>query len=64
VLGLENRSIYEFIAGAQYRVTAKQIQSRPLSFWKSLLELCDTNEKTPWVCERLWPDLFQITNFQ
>lgn len=61
VLGLEKKDHYRFIAGAQYRVTAEQIRSRPLALWKTLLELCEVNPKTPHTIERLWAELFGIT---
>jgi hypothetical protein len=62
VMGLPRQETYYFIPGAQFRVTIKQIRSRPSSFYVALLNLCQLPKPTKiaWVLERLWPLIFDI----
>lgn len=60
VLGLPILGDYKFVAGAQYRLTAGQIHSRPLEFYKALLALTFINPRAPYVLERLWPSIWGI----
>jgi hypothetical protein len=60
VLGLPVQPEYKFVAGAQYRLTAKQIRSRPLAFYECLLALTKLENKAPWSLERLWPAIWGI----
>jgi hypothetical protein len=60
VLGLKKRSIYEFIQGAQYRLTPDQIRNRPLEFWEALLALTWVNPRAAWDYERLAPEIYNV----
>lgn len=61
ILGLAPQKIYKFVAGAQYRLNAKQARTRPRAFYKALLYLTTIEgNKSAWVLERLWPLIFGI----
>ncbi len=59
VFGLPVLSSYEYVSGAQFRVSAEQIKARPLAFYEALhalSKLCDF--KFACTMERLWPLVF------
>jgi hypothetical protein len=60
VLGLPKQGEYKFAAGAQYRVTAEQIRSRPIEFYECLLALTKLMPRLPYSLERLWPLIWGI----
>ncbi len=61
VLNLHKQETYKFVAGAQYRITRKQIQSRGKHFYSALFELCQVDSnKSAWVLERLWPVIWGV----
>lgn len=58
-LGLPKLKEYEFVAGAQFRVRAEQIQKRPKDWWKLAMSKSRTTHG-PWVFERLWKYIMEI----
>lgn len=60
LLGLPKKDEYKFVAGAQYRVTANQIRSRPIEFYKALIGLANTHEFFAWCVERLFVEIFKL----
>jgi hypothetical protein len=60
--------MYEFCVGAQFIVPRRYIHSKPLNWWKKLLELHDVEtephrgelNKSPWLMERLWHYIFLL----
>lgn len=52
---------FTFGAGAQYIVPKQNILSKPKSFWKTLHESHWQEEKAPWILERLWPTIWNMT---
>ena len=63
--GIFTTDMYLFSSGAQYIVPKAFILNRPLSLWKKLLDLSDTNlmydttKICPWSFERIWMMLFK-----
>lgn len=51
---------FVFAAGAQYRVTKLQIQSRNIDFYKGLFALCMCDPTAAWTLERLWPSIWNL----
>ncbi len=74
VLGLPVQTRYQFVAGAQYRLTKEQIQSRSLDFYKTLYYLTKIQEdrsdyephwnvpesRSAYVLERIWPLIWNV----
>lgn len=60
VLGLPRQDTFTFVAGAQYRVTPEQINSRTTEFYEALLKLTFVNKNSPWILERLWSTIWGL----
>lgn len=59
VFGLDKPEIFEFVAGAQFRVFGRQVNTHSLQFYKALFNLTFVNPKAAWIIERLWPVIFK-----
>lgn len=59
IFGKPMTQAFIFGAGAQFCVTKKAIQSKPLDFWIKLLELSKNTGEAPFVFERLWHKFFE-----
>jgi len=57
---LPKPTTFRFVAGAQYRISKQQLQTRPISIYHHMLEVCQKESKAPWVMERLWPLIWGI----
>lgn len=53
-------SAFDFVLGAQMRVTGVQIKAHPVEFYQAMLSLTYVNPKCPWIYERLLPTIFGI----
>lgn len=60
VLGLEKRALWQFVAGAQYRVTYDQIRRHSQNFYSAMLQLANIEPDSPWIFERLWPLIWNV----
>lgn len=60
VFGLPVQSVYRFVAGAQFRVTADQIHSRPREFYTALFWATYVDPEAAYSLERLWPTIFAL----
>ena len=62
IFGLPVLPKYPFVAGAQFRVTAEQVRSHPLNFYKALRALTLIDPLAPYTLERLWLTIFNIAH--
>lgn len=53
-----NDNQFIFGAGAQYIVEKRHIISKPLSFWRKIHDSHWKEPLTPWIIERLWPQIW------
>ena len=49
-----------FTPTGHFCATREYIQKRPLSFYKKVLNILETNEQAPWIIERLEPYIFDL----
>ena len=49
-----------FTPTGHFCATNKHIQKRPLTFYKKVLNILETNEQAPWIIERLEPYIFDL----
>jgi hypothetical protein len=49
---------FEFNCGAQFCISKKLIQKRPLSFYKFCYDKCYEDTNWPWIMERFWNLIF------
>lgn len=49
-----------FTPTGHFCATREHIRKRPLSFYKKVLNILETNEQAPWVIERLEPYIFDL----
>jgi hypothetical protein len=61
LLGI-NLDTFTFAAGAQYIVPKRFILSKSLSWWKRALEIHTNHNKSPWIFERLWPIIWEMSD--
>lgn len=59
IFGSELNDTLTFGAGAQFSVTKKAIQLKPLEFWSKLLVLSEDTSTAPFAFERLWHKIFE-----
>lgn len=59
-LGAEFPGTITFAAGGQFMVSAERIRSRPMDFYRRILDdlMADETGQLPYVAERLWPAIF------
>lgn len=55
--------IITFTPTGHFCATKQHIQKRPISFYKKVLSILETNEQAPWIIERLEPYIFDL-NFE
>lgn len=56
------KKTFVYASGAQYLVSRKNIHSKPITFYKSILEAFAWKGHEPWSIERIWPTIFQSEN--
>ena len=49
-----------FTPTGHFCATREHIQKRPLSFYKKVLNILETNKQAPWIIERLEPYIFDL----
>lgn len=50
----------KFTPTGHFCATREHIQKRPISFYKKIIHILETNEQAPWVIERLEPYIFDL----
>lgn len=57
-IGIHSDS-FPFVVGQQFVVSRERIHSRPIEFYKRMIEMIELNpEQVPWVYERIWELVF------
>ena len=56
-------NLLRFTPAGHFCITKEQIKKRPLSFYKKILNILETDESSPWIIERLEPYIFDL-NYQ
>ena len=60
ILGLDVPSEWTFLAGAQFKVPSDKIKSRSKQFYKTCLELSETDPQSGYIFEGLWRFIFNL----
>lgn len=60
---IECPDVITFTPTGHFCATREHIQKRPISFYKKVLSILETNEQAPWIIERLEPYIFDL-NFE
>jgi len=51
---------YHFVHGAQFMVSQKRLESKPIDFYQSVLTYIKSDQQSPWILERLWGTIFRM----
>lgn len=57
-LGLKPQKKYKFKAGGQFKVSRETVLKYPFEWYMKAYEMNMSEEKTPWIFERIWPLIF------
>lgn len=52
--------VITFTPTGHFCATKEHIRKRPISFYKKILSILETNEQAPWIIERLEPYIFDL----
>ena len=64
-LGLHsNVTGYVFPAGAQYIIPRSFILNKSIDWWRFCYDIYNSNEKSAWIFERLWPLIFNYESIK
>lgn len=62
-LGLDSTDrLFEFAQGAHYIVPRSMIWNKTLSWWKNAYNVHNNQPLSPWITERVWPQIWNHTN--
>ena len=56
------KKTFVYASGAQYLISRKNIYSKPITFYKNILESFSWKGHEPWSIERIWPTIFEKEN--